>query len=303
MKKTKKKRISKFSSLADKIVFSIIGIIILLYSISLLLPIFITINTSFKDAYDYIMNPISLASFSGITNYAEALRKIQYTVVNVNQGYEVTYGIFEMAIFTIILAVSSAFMNVFLPSLTAYATAKYEFKGRKLLYSIAIATMIIPIVGNLPSSLAIRKALGIYDNLLLHILTCGSGFGFNYILLYGAFKGLPKDYGEAAQMDGAGHFRIMFRIYYPMLFPLFISLFLLGFVGAWNDYMTTVVYLPSYPTLAYGVYYFQENAALFGVSEPVKQAGFIIMAIPTALIWIVSQRFISNKVTVGGLKG
>ena len=67
--------------------------------------------------------------------------------------------------------------------------------------------------------------------------------------------------------------------------------------------MTTVVYLPSYPTLAYGVYYFQENASLFGVSEPVKQAGFIIMAIPTALIWIVSQKFISDKVTVGGLKG
>ena len=296
-------KILKQSSHADKIVFSIIGIIILVYSISLLIPIFLTINTSLINAYDYIMNPLAIGSFDNFNNYIEAFNKIQYTVVNTQEGYQVTYKIPEMAIFTIILAVGTSFMNVFLPSLTAYATAKYDFKGKNLIFTVAVATMIIPIIGNLPSSLAVREALGIYDNLLMHILVSGSGFGFNYILLYGAFKGLPRDYGEAAQIDGAGHFKIMFKVYYPMLMPLFFSLFLLGFVGAWNDYMTTVVYLPSYPTLAYGVYYFQENASLFGVTEPVKQAGFIIMAIPTAIIWIVSQKFISEKVTVGGLKG
>lgn len=296
-------KILKQSSHADKIVFSIIGFIILVYSISLLIPIFLTINTSFLDAYDYIMKPAAIGSFKNFTNYVEAFNKIQYTVVNTKEGYQVTYKIPEMALFTIILAVGTSFMNVFLPSLTAYATAKYEFRGKNLIFTIAVTTMIIPIIGNLPSSLAVRDALGIYDNLIMHILVSGSGFGFNYILLYGAFKGLPNDYGEAAQIDGAGHFKIMFKVYYPMLMPLFLSIFLLGFVGAWNDYMTTVVYLPSYPTLAYGVYYFQENAALFGVTEPVKQAGFIIMAIPTSIIWIVSQKFISDKVTVGGLKG
>ena len=296
-------KILKQSSSADKIVFTLIGFVILFYSISLLLPIIVAINTSLLDSYEYIMNPKAIGSFKNFVNYVEAFEKIQYTVVNTKEGYEITYKIPEMALFTIILAVGTSFMSVFLPSLTAYATAKYDFKGKKLLFTIAVATMIIPIIGNLPSSLAVRKALGVYDNLILHILTSGSGFGFNYILLYGAFKSLPKDYGDAAQIDGAGHFKIMFKVYYPMLLPLFLSLFLLSFVGAWNDYMTTVVYLPSYPTLAYGVYYFQENATLFGISEPVKQAGFIIMAIPTTIIWIVSQRFISEKVTVGGLKG
>ncbi len=299
----KRSKLLKLTSKADKIVFIIIGIIILLYSISLLIPIVLTINTSLVDAYDYIMKPTAIGKISNFNNYIEAFNKIQCVVINTEKGYKVTYKIPEMALFTVILAVGTSFMNVFLPSLTAYATARYDFKGKKLIFNIAVATMIIPIIGNLPSALAVRDALHIYDNLVMHILTCGSGFGFNYILLYGAFKSLPKDYGEAAQMDGAGHFKIMFKVYYPMLMPLFFSIFLLSFVGAWNDYMTTVVYLPSYPTLAYGVYYFQENASLFGVSEPVKQAGFIIMAIPTAIIWIVSQRFISEKVTVGGLKG
>lgn len=295
----------KLTALSDKIVFTIVGIIILLYSISLLIPILFTINTSFKDAYEYIIDPVKISNpIKGISNYVDAFNSIEYTAVNQTLGYEITYGIGAMMVFSIVIAATTAFMNVFLPSLTAYAIARYDFKGKKLIYQIAILTMIIPIIGNLASSLSIRMQLGIYDNIVPYLLTCGSGFGFNFILLHGAFKALPKEYQEAAQMDGAGHFTIMFRIYYPMMLPLFFSLFVLGFVGAWNDYMVNVVYLPSYPTLAYGVYYFQQNSTLMGeIPEPTKQAGFIIMAIPTTIIWLVSQKFIVSKMTVGGLKG
>lgn len=298
-----KKNLKKLTSPVDIAVFLIVGIIMLVYGISLIFPIINTINTSLKDPYDYIMDPGGIASVSGLSNYKEALQKLEVKVFNKELGVEYSYGVVAMLLYSFIISGVTAFMAVFLPSLTAYAVARYRFRGRNLLYQVAIVTMIIPIVGNLSSALAVRKALGIYNNLFPYLLTCGSGFGFNFVLLYGAFKGLSPAYGEAAMMDGAGHFTRMFVIYYPMLFSLFLSMFVLAFVGSWNDYMTTVVYLPDFPNLAYGIYYFQENAALFGISEPVKQAGFIIIAIPTTIIWAFSQKLIMSKMTVGGLKG
>ena len=119
----------------------------------------------------------------------------------------------------------------------------------------------------------------------------------------GAFKGLANDYREAAMIDGAGHYSIMFKIYYPMVFPLMAAVFLLGFIGNWNNYMIVVTYLPSYPNLAYGIYMFELMSTNDGYSVPEILAGFIIVAIPTAIIWILSQKLITSKLTVGGLKG
>ena len=168
---------------------------------------------------------------------------------------------------------------------------------------IALFTMIIPVVGSLSSSLAIRRALGIYDNLIPYLLTSSSGFGFNFILLYGAFKSISWTYAEAAFIDGAGHHTVMYRIFMPMMMPTLFALFVLGFVGGWNDYMTIITYLPSYPNLAYGIYMFNSLSTVNQHSDPVVMAGFVLVAIPTVTIWCISQKFVSNKVVVGGLKG
>lgn len=89
----------------------------------------------------------------------------------------------------------------------------------------------------------------------------------------------------------------------PMMMPTLFALFVLGFVGGWNDYMTIITYLPSYPNLAYGIYMFNSLSTVNQHSDPVVMAGFVLVAIPTVTIWCISQKFVSNKVVVGGLKG
>ncbi|HAS56207.1 MAG TPA: hypothetical protein DCR94_02960, partial [Firmicutes bacterium] len=85
-------------------------------------------------------------------------------------------------------------------------------------------------------------------------------------------------------------------------------IFLLSFLGAWNDYASFKIWLPSYSNLAYGLYEFQDNVLnLAGGGNagtvPMVMAGFTIVVIPTILVYFLSQKLIMSKFTVGGLKG
>lgn len=300
---TSKQSIGKAKYVVSKIVFIIVGVIMAVFAVSLVAPIVWTLLSSFKDTYDFATRPFGLPDIWYFENYSVAWKALTVEVWNADVKQLVVYTYGRMFLYSIILTTVTSFMNVFLPACTAYIVCKYKFPGRNTLYRIAIITMIIPIVGSLSSSLAIRRALGIYDNIIPFLLTSGSGFGFNFVLLYGAFKSLSWSYAEAAFIDGAGHHRVMYQIFMPMMLPTMFALFVLAFVGSWNDYMTVIVYLPSYPNLAYGIYMFNMLSTVKQHSDPEVFAGFVLVAVPTVIIWCASQKFIAGKVMVGGLKG
>ena len=299
----KRKNSDRMVRVAPVIVFFVTGIIMAVYAVSLIYPILWVLFSSLKDTYDYTLRPFSLPDIWDVENYSTAWAALTVEVWNPTSKTLVTYNYGNMFFYSVVITTVTSFLGVFLPAITAYIVAKYRFRGRDLLYKVALFTMIVPIIGSLSSSLAIRRALGIYDNLIPYLLTSSSGFGFNFILLYGAFKSISWTYAEAAFIDGAGHHTVMYRIFMPMMMPTLFALFVLGFVGGWNDYMTIITYLPSYPNLAYGIYMFNALSTVNQHSDPVVMAGFVLVAIPTVTIWCVAQKFVSNKVVVGGLKG
>ena len=163
--------------------------------------------------------------------------------------------------------------------------------------------MIIPIIGTMPAMMRWMKTIGTYDNMIPQILLSGSPYGFYFILLYGAFKSLSWSYAEAAFIDGARHSTVMWRIMFPMMMPTFATIFLLCFISCWNNYQGLIIWMPSYPTLAVGVYSFKENAAILGLAPPNVLCGYILISIPTIIIWCTSHKLITSSFAVGGLKG
>ncbi|MBR0189302.1 MAG: carbohydrate ABC transporter permease [Clostridia bacterium] len=288
-------------TILSNIIMIISAIILILFCISLLLPFFWMLITSFKDPIDYILNTFGWPTKMMFSNYPSVIELLSVTVVS--GGAVVEYKIWNMLLFSLIIAVVSGFMNVFVPTITAYIVSKYNFKAKRLIYNVAIIVMIIPIVGNLPSALRVTQALGIYNNIIPYLVFTAGPFGFNFILMYGAFKSLSWSYAEAAFIDGAGHFTVMFRIMFPMIMPTFSTLFILGFIAHWNDYMVPITFLPSYPNLAYGMYNFQLEASRIGAAMPEILAGFVIVSIPTCVMYLGLQRFGLKNVRMGGLKG
>lgn len=300
------KRIVKNSvgRIAEKSFKSILVVSMIIYCFSLLIVFGWLILSSFKSYIDFSLHAFSFPEEFVWDNYAKVFEVFKITLRN-KEGARVLYGFDSMLIYSIVFSATRTFMSVMLYAFMAYAMAKYNFFGRNFLYALGIFVMITPIVGSMPSMMQIKKFLGVYNNMTLTVLTTNATAfsGLHFLLLYGAFKSMPWAYAESAFIDGAGHWTVFLKIMLPMMLPTCVVLYVLEFMGMWNDYMTFLVWLPSYPSLSLGLILFQYEATRSGVSMPIILAAFIVVMIPMIVLYASSQKLIMERFNVGGLKG
>ena len=285
------------------IVMVFLGVFIGIYCISLLLPLFWTLLSSFKSARDYTLNPFGWPETFQFSNYSSVLGKLEVEYLT-GKGV-VRYGVVDMFANSLIMSICGPLLSLLGTACMAYVIARFSNKFTKFLYNFGIFLMVFAVAGTLGTTMLIYRALNIYDNYFMWLLITPQGCfsGMNFLILYGMFKRMPAAYAEAAEMDGAGHYRVFFRIMMPMAIPTLTVLFVLSFLSSWNDYTTPMTYLPSMPNLAYGMYLFQQQAPLYMATMPEILAGFVIVMIPTVIFYFLFQNSIVNKIQLGGLKG
>ena len=127
-----------------------------------------------------------------------------------------------------------------------------------------------------------------------------SGMGF--FVLYSFFVTLPWDYADAAFIDGANDYQVFFKIMLPMAMGPIMAMFIVASIGTWNNYMTTLLYYPSYPTLTAGLYLY-ESSTTRDVDYPLYYTGVLVTMLPVIIVFVAFQDSIMNNVTMGGLKG
>ena len=153
---------------------------------------------------------------------------------------------------------------------------------------------IIPLVGSLTGMYDLLWGkLRIADEPFLIWPIWFGGFGFSFLILYSAFKSVPWSYAESAFIDGAGHFTTFIRIMLPTIKPILASLFVVNFMGAWNDYMTAYLYMPSFAPLSLAVYLLQSDATR--IAYPVYLAVIVISVIPIIALFISFQKLIMER--------
>ena len=166
-----------------------------------------------------------------------------------------------------------------------------------------IVAMLLPSVGTLASEIQITKALGLFDSFFGMFVMRFSLLGSNFLIFYATFKSVSWEYAEAAMIDGASHFRVFSTIRLPLAKTAFGAVFMLAFITYWNEYTTPMVFLPSQPTLAYGLWYFRQNPDPRYSSVPMQLAACLISCIPIFLLFMLFKNRIMGNLTMGGLKG
>ena len=184
----------------------------------------------------------------------------------------------------------------------AYAVARFEFPGRKLLYGFVVLQMMLPIYGQTSANYNLLLNLGLIDNPGF-LLAQGAGHGMYFLITYSFFRNLPTGYVEAAKIDGAGPFRIFISVMLPLAKPIVVSLAIMQLIAYWNDYQNVIIYLQSYPTLSGALYNLKSQAFNLGLQTPAYFAGILISVIPIATLFIIFNKQIMENVSVGGLKG
>ena len=119
--------------------------------------------------------------------------------------------------------------------------------------------------------------------------------------MYGIFKNISWSYAEAVFIDGGGHFTVFFKIMLPQALPAITVLLIDNAIDLWNESHTFIMYLPSTPTLATGMYYAKGEITRFGY--PLYYAGLVMTIIPPVLVFIRFSDFMMRSLSIGGLKG
>ena len=280
-------------------VFEFISFLVLfLYAVSLFIPLLWSLMSSFKGRFDFLKNAFSFP-IEFVNNY-EGIFDRFVVPVSLLDGTSIDVGFIQMLGNSAWYAIGSAFISTTVAFMVAYVVARFKFKFCEVIYTVVILQMIIPTVGTLPSELRIANELGLYDTPYGILFMKSYVTGLYFLSFYGALRVIPRDYEEAAQLDGAGNLTVMVRIITPMVSGVFTTVLLLTFITFWNDYQTPLIYIPSYPTLAYGLWHYI-NVDSTG-SVPMKLSGCMVMAVPLFVLFIAFQNKLMGNVSVGGLK-
>lgn len=289
---------------ATKTAFSpltvVLLIVLILYALTLIGLLFWAVITSFKSQAEFRINILGFPD-KWVWNYGEVFRSFQVSVMAEDGTRYVSMG--GMILNSVIYSFGCAIASTMTPCITAYLCAKFPFRFSKVVYFIVIVTMALPIVGSLPSELLVARTFGVYDRIWLLWIMKANFLGIYFLVFHAEFKSIPKEYTEAAKIDGAGNFTILFRIMLPLVRNTIFVIMLIKFIEFWNDYQTPLVFLPSYPTLAYGVFTLATTSVNNMSTVPMRMASAVMMLIPILVVFLIFQKKIMSNVSVGGIKG
>ncbi len=283
-------------------IFTILSFVILFaYAISLVIPLIWAFITSCRTDIDLMINGGMKLPSKWVNNYSKVLKYFKVPIPY--NGATRPVKIPEMAIYSILYALGGAIFSALASLLMAYVSSRFNFKFCKTIYVIVIIQMIIPIVGSLPSEIRVARMLKVYDKVIGMWIMKTYVTGLYFLLFYGSLKLIPNEYVEAAQIDGASNFCVMTRIIFPFISGSIFTVVLLLFISLWNDYQTPFIYMPTHPTLAYGLYNYVNGSYEIETSNtPLKLAGCMLMAVPLLTVFIVFQKRLLGDLSVGGLK-
>ncbi len=251
-------------------------------------PLAWMVLSSLKSAAELAENPHSiLPRHWSWENYPQAVSSMPYLRYLSN---------------SLILCAGSVIGTVFSCSLVAYGFARLRWPGRRIVFAMVIATMLLPWhVTMIPRFLLLRE-IGLYNSLWALILPTFLGEAFYIFLLRQFFMTIPEELSEAARLDGLGEWGIYWRIILPLSKPALATVALFQFIHSWNDFNGPLLYLsdPDKFPLAYGLERFISS---YSDQTHLLLAAAVLFTLPILILFFLTQRTFIRGIATTGLKG
>jgi multiple sugar transport system permease protein len=292
-------------------ILSILGKIVLyavmiVLSYILLSPLIEVISKSFMSQEDLI-NPevFYVAKNFTFENYGVAIDVL-----------DLWKALFNSIWFSALLALIQTVVS----ALTAYAFARYNFKGKKLLFGLLIVSFIIPssvlivtritLFSWMQDVLHIKLMNSITPSILVTLFGQGVYSTILILIFFNFFKQIPYDLDEAACMDGANSFQVFYHIILKLSLPVILTVFLFGFVWNWNESIMTNTFVKSSLTLVPGqlaafdsLFNSLETSGATDLNEGYKMAGTLLSILPLIILYIFVQRKFIEGIEQTGITG
>ena len=201
---------------------------------------------------------------------------------------------------TVFMCVMSMGLTCITASMGGYALAKKHFAGNRIIFSIFIIAMALPKQVILIPLLKEMAWLRLHNTLWAVILPT-VGWPFGVFLMRQSMMSVNDAYMESAYLDGASLYRIFFQIMLPMVMPTLSTMVLLSFMGSWNSYLWPLIVLTSTDKQTLQVVLGNMNG-MYKNNEHVLMAGAVLTILPILIVYLVSQRYVDQGISLGGLK-
>lgn len=269
---------------AAKVLTATILIVFFFISVA---PFFLVWSAAFKDKAELITNVFGLPSKFHFSNIQKAWV----------QGHFGTY--YKNSIIVVIPVVVG---TILLSITNAYALAYFRIPAKELVFGLILLGMTIPMEVVIIQLYYHLMKLGLLNTLPgLVLAQIGMGIPFGTFFLRGTLKEFPRSLIEAAEIDGAGTFKVLTRILIPMAGPAIMTLIVFFFTWTWNEFLLTlvVIHKDSLRTLPVGMAFFQGR---YVGDTPLIAMGASLMTLPIIVIYILLQKYVISGITAGALK-
>lgn len=199
-----------------------------------------------------------------------------------------------------VIVVAIGFVGLLLMAMAGYAFAKFDFRGRRWMFFVVLATMMIPIQVTMIPTYLILNGMKLTNTLVGIALPTLVG-GFSIFLFRQFMSTIPTEMLEAARLDGAGEFRIFWQIVLPMSRPILAVQVVLTFIAGWNSFLWPLIIASDQKlyTLSVGLSLLNQQLA---VNPSLQMAAASVMVLPILAVFIVFQRYVMQGFALSGLK-
>lgn len=277
----------------------VIMVVLGLFAVLTFYPMWYVVVGSFSEGADYMKG--------GVYFFPRVFTLENYKVIVSSQAVWRSIGV------TVARCALGPTISVLFTAFVAYGMSRKELRFKKLFNFAGIFTMFFS--GGLIPYYLLCKILGFINNFLVYIIP-GAYSVYNMILIRSFFKNMPEELHEATVLDGASEYLIFFKFMIPLSMPILTTIFLWSLVAHWNDYLTSMLYLPTATrlhTLQYVLQKIISNAdgssdSLLGTSstvtsESISFAAMVFGTIPMLVMYPFMQKHFVSGIYVGSLKG
>lgn len=253
----------------------------------LLFPVIYCVIASFMTESEIVSTDLNLwPKALSFTNYIEVIH---------------TTNIFHFMGNSFIVALVSSLMRILTSSLASYAFTFFEFKGKKILFSLVVATMIIPAEMLMVQNYFTTAELGLintYPGMMIIYMVSAS----NIFLMRQNFMGYSMAVREAAKVDGCGNFKFFCRILMPMSTPVIATVFISSFVTSWNTYLWPLLVTNKESMRTVQIVITMLNKSEINSAYGQVMAASVLILIPSIIVFVLFQRQIVSGMTAGAVK-
>jgi ABC-type glycerol-3-phosphate transport system permease component len=262
--------------------------VLIVISIFMLLPFVWMVSTSFKLPQDVFgFPPILWSERSTAINYI-------YLITEKNL-LRITWN-------TFFISFAGTLLSLFFCSLGGYGFSKYKFPGQTWLFSLLLASMVIPGAVMMVPSFVLMRQFG-WVNTFLPLIVPGAANAFGIFFMRQYISSINDELMDAARIDGTSEFGIYWRIIVPIISPGLVSLGLIFFMGSWNNYLGPLIYLKSPELFTIPLAIASFGGAVGLTNYNAQMAMSVISIIPLLFIFLIFQRRFVEGITAGAVKG